>query len=188
MSLSARLARAAYRRASSSAASTATAVSAAPVREQDLLGDERLTRLLRELGTSSDVALTDASARVAVLAHFAEACGRPVASNAYANLASVEDMARWYADQLKPNLAHSHARKLIMSTMTNAELDKGNAINDEAEVEDKICMARDEVQEEFMANIPSNLTLDPRTFKTPTPTGIRKKIQYVKPRLGAKKV
>lgn len=132
---------------------------------EQLLQDPQLQTVLQQGGLSADTPITDPQHKIAILAHLSAHCDEPVASDALAGMNTPADIANWYSSRLRPIGARPHARKLIHSLLGDGEnLD---------EVELRIDVQREEVQQELMQKLPANLTLDNKTFTPPEHEGLK---------------
>lgn len=126
---------------------------------EDLLSDSDLQSLLRSHNkTASEKVSDDPKLRLALLSRISVRAGRPVASDALGTLHTAEDMAAWFAKNLRPSGARPHARGIMRAAIGSENVE---------EVDMRIDLEGDRVEEEVLNSLPGNLQLDPNTFRKP---------------------
>lgn len=132
---------------------------------EEILQDAGVKRLLeqKDLTTESNI---DNSTTLALLRHLSQKYSIPVASNGYREMGSAKDIAKWFSQELRPCGARPHARDLIVNML-------GKGVATEV-LEERIDLERETVQEELTSKLPSNLSLDEKTFLKPGKVKVKK--------------
>lgn len=131
---------------------------------EQILQDGHIQTLLKESNTTAKTPLTSNEKKISLLAHLSEKYDEPVASNAFADFQTAEDIAQWYSKQLRPVGAEPHARSFIRNALASSDA--------ATSIEDRIDLDREAVQNDLLSELPSNLNLDPSTFRQPKPEGL----------------
>lgn len=150
---------------------------ARPFRTADeLLSDVDLQAILTRANATAQTPLQPES-RIAVLAHLSRFSNEPVASDVFPDLHSASDMAIWFSKQLRPLGARPHARKLFHSML----IDDSEDCNKIDQLDERIAIQRQSVQEQLNERLPSNLSLDDKTFRAPAPLELKRPRVFVRP-------
>lgn len=129
---------------------------------RELLSDSQLTELLRKHSRSiSDSLLDDPSLRISVLSRLSQLTGRPIASDAFSQVGTAEEMARWYARNVRGERVKGYAKEMLGRERL------GDEVQDEGKEE--------EVKEEFVKRLPGNLRLDKKTWEPSVKGKVRTK-------------
>lgn len=131
---------------------------------EQILQDGHIQTLLKESNTTTNTPLTSNERKIALLAHLSEKYEEPIPSNVFADFQTAEDIAQWYSKRLRPVGAEPHARSFIHNILGASET--GTSL------EDRIDLDREAVQNDLLSEMPSNLKLDPSTFRQPKPQGL----------------
>lgn len=133
---------------------------------QDLLSDSQLAALLRKHSRStSDSLLHDPSLRISVLSRLSQLTGRPIASDAFSEVGTAEEMAKWYAKNVRGEKVKGYAKGMM-----------GEVLGRESVVDEVDEGGREkEVKEAFRRRLPGNLELDGKMWEQPAKGRVRTK-------------
>lgn len=130
--------------------------------QQQLLADEQIRSVLQSAQLDEHANVIDNQTRLALLSRFTHLSGRPVRSNALAEMNSAMDMANWFAIEMTPDYVPLHAKKMMLGAHNAPAHDNAPQLN-------RMRVTCEQVRDTMQEQLPPNLKLDPATFQSSAP-------------------